>query len=137
VPEAAGRADACRIDVWLWRARFFKTRAQSGAWVQTGRIRLRRGGAQSRPDKPSRNVKVGDELVFAIGGRLAAMRIEELGTRRGPPAEARTLYRPLETYGDPRTLAIDNEPWALKNTPAAPTGHTPHPPRLLDDLHRH
>jgi ribosomal 50S subunit-recycling heat shock protein len=116
VSESPPVADGCRIDVWLWRARFFKTRAQSGALVQTGRIRLRRGGARSRPDKPSRIVKVGDELVFAVGGRLTAIRIEALGARRGPPAEARSLYL---------ALAIDNEPWGLKNSAAAPDGPAP------------
>jgi ribosomal 50S subunit-recycling heat shock protein len=41
-------------------------------------------------------VKVGDALVFALGGRLVAVTIAALGERRGPPAEARTLYSPLE-----------------------------------------
>ena len=94
--EEAPQPDSCRIDVWLWRARFFKTRAQSGAWVQTGRIRQMRGGVQRRPDKPSKGVKVGDQLVFAIGGRLTAICVEGLGMRRGPAAEARSLYRSLE-----------------------------------------
>jgi ribosomal 50S subunit-recycling heat shock protein len=41
-------------------------------------------------------VKVGDSLVFALGGRLTAVRVEAMGERRGPPAEARALYSPLE-----------------------------------------
>ena len=35
--------------------------------------------------------------MFAIAGRLHAVRIEALGVRRGPPAEARALYTPLES----------------------------------------
>jgi ribosomal 50S subunit-recycling heat shock protein len=88
--------DACRIDVWLWRARFFKTRSLSSRMVDEGRVRLTRAGAESRIDKPSRTVKVGDHLVFALAGRLTAVRVEALGERRGPPAEARALYSPLE-----------------------------------------
>lgn len=88
--------DGCRIDVWLWRARFFKTRTLSARMVEDGRVRLTRAGADSRIDKPSRGVKVGDQLVFALGGRLTAVRIEALGDRRGPPAEARMLYTLLE-----------------------------------------
>jgi len=34
--------------------------------------------------------------VFALGGRLHAIRIDALGARRGPAAEARALYSPLE-----------------------------------------
>ncbi len=88
--------DACRVDVWLWRARLFKTRSLSARFVEEGRVRLVRGGADARLDKPSRTVKPGDGLVLALGGRLIAVRIEALGERRGTPAEARALYSELE-----------------------------------------
>jgi ribosomal 50S subunit-recycling heat shock protein len=89
--------DACRADVWLWRARFFKTRSLSAKFVEEGRVRLTRAGQESRIDKAARPVKVGDTLVFAVGGRLTAVRVEAMGERRGPPAEARTLYSALDT----------------------------------------
>ena len=88
--------DACRADVWLWRARFFKTRTLAAKICEEGRVRLTRTGVESRLDKPVRTLRVGDELVFALGGRLTAVRVEALGERRGPPAEARGLYSPLE-----------------------------------------
>ncbi|HVI32721.1 RNA-binding S4 domain-containing protein [Phenylobacterium sp.] len=89
--------DACRIDVWLWRARFFKTRSLSAKFVDEGRVRLTRSGQpEVRLDKSSRSVKPGDRLVFAVGGRLIAVQVEGLGERRGPPAEARTLYSSLD-----------------------------------------
>lgn len=87
---------ACRADVWLWRARFFKTRTLASHFVEQGRVRLTRGGAQTRLDKPARPLKVGDQLVFAVGGKLIAVSVEALGERRGPPAEARGLYSPLQ-----------------------------------------
>jgi ribosomal 50S subunit-recycling heat shock protein len=87
---------ACRADVWLWRARFFKTRSLAAKFVDDGRVRLTRAGLESRLDKCARPVKVGDALVFALGGRLTAVRVEAMGERRGPPAEARSLYSPLE-----------------------------------------
>jgi ribosomal 50S subunit-recycling heat shock protein len=86
---------ACRIDVWLWRARFFKTRTLAAAFVEQGRVRLSRAGAEARIDKSSRNVKVGEGVVFVQGGRVVAVRIEALGDRRGPPVEARRLYSAL------------------------------------------
>ena len=88
--------EACRADVWLWRARFFKTRSLAAKFVDDGRVRLTRAGQESRLDKCARPVKIGDALVFALGGRLTAVRVEAMGARRGPPAEARTLYSPLE-----------------------------------------
>jgi len=87
---------ACRVDVWLWRARFFKSRSLAARFVEEGRVRLSRTGAEGRLDKPSRPVKPGDGLVFALGGRLVAVRVEALGDRRGPAGEAQGLYGPLE-----------------------------------------
>jgi ribosomal 50S subunit-recycling heat shock protein len=91
-----GAPDSVRIDVWLWRARLFKTRSLAAKIADEGRIRLIRGATETRLDKASRLVRPGDELVFALAGRVTAVRIEALGERRGPPAEARTLYCPLE-----------------------------------------
>lgn len=95
--------DACRVDVWLWRARFFKTRSLAAKFVDEGRVRLTRGGQESRVDKPARPVKVGDQLVFALGGRLVAVQVEAFGERRGPAAEARGLYSPLQNSSDAPT----------------------------------
>jgi ribosome-associated heat shock protein Hsp15 len=92
--------DACRIDVWLWRARFFKTRGLAARAVEDGRIRVSRGGQDIRLDKPSRTVRPGDGLVFVLGGRVAAVRVEALGERRGPAPEARALYAPMEAARD-------------------------------------
>lgn len=88
--------DACRADVWLWRARFFKTRSLAAKFIEEGRVRTTRAGAETRLDKPARPLKPGDEVVFALGGRLVAVRVEALGERRGPAAEARALYSPLQ-----------------------------------------
>jgi ribosome-associated heat shock protein Hsp15 len=98
--------EACRIDVWLWRARFFRTRSLAARFVESGRLRLSRGGAETRIDKPGRSVRPGDGLVFALGGRLTAIRVQGLGERRGPAPEARSLYVPLENPSQgPQTTA--------------------------------
>ena len=90
-------AEACRVDVWLWRARFFKTRGLAARFIEDGRVRLLRGGVETRLDKPSRSVRPGDGLVFAIGGRIVSVRVEAVGERRGPAVEARGLYAELES----------------------------------------
>ena len=89
-------AESCRIDLWLWRARFAKTRSLAAAMVERGAIRLTHHGVQTRLDKPSRSVHPGDDLLFAQGGRLVAVRVVQLGERRGPPEEARALYAALD-----------------------------------------
>lgn len=98
--------EAARIDAWLWRARFFKTRALAAAFVEAGRVRLFRHGQETRLDKPSRTVRPGDALTFALNGRLTAVRVEAAGERRGPATEARGLYTTLRAAA-PEEPAVD------------------------------
>ncbi|WP_374274918.1 RNA-binding S4 domain-containing protein [Brevundimonas sp.] len=84
--------ETCRIDVWLWRARFFKTRGQAAGFVEAGAVRLTHRGRQARLDKPSRLVRPGDRLVFVLNERLIELTVVGLGARRGPAPEARALY---------------------------------------------
>jgi ribosomal 50S subunit-recycling heat shock protein len=91
--------ESCRIDVWLWRARFLKTRSQAAAFADDGKVRrasLQPGGAPTRLHKAGTLVRPGDVLVFALGGRPIQARIKALGARRGPPAEAQALYELVE-----------------------------------------
>ena len=88
--------ETCRADVWLWRARFFKTRALAAAFVEKRRVRLTRTGLETRLDKPARPIRVGDQLVFALGGRVVAITVLGLGERRGPAEEAQALYAAME-----------------------------------------
>ena len=104
-------ADTARVDVWLWRARFFKTRALACRVVEEGRVRLTRAsGEHSRLDKGSRCIRPGDELVFAVGGRVHAVRILGLGDRRGPVEEARALYAALDAPDPARQGDAPHEP---------------------------
>lgn len=94
--SASRGEDSCRIDLWLWRARFARTRSVAADMVERGLIRLTHHGVQTRLDKPSRSVHPGDDLLFAQGGRLITVRVLHLGERRGPPEEARALYATLD-----------------------------------------
>jgi ribosome-associated heat shock protein Hsp15 len=85
-------AERQRVDVWLHRARFAKTRSAAARLVSEGGVRLVRGGASRQLDKASVEVEAGDALVLPLRGQLRTVRIEKLGARRGPPAEARELY---------------------------------------------
>ncbi len=91
--------EACRIDVWLWRARFFKTRSLAARIVEDGGVRLVRGQSRAPVEKPSRAVRAGDVLMFAQGSRWLAVKVEALGGRRGPVVEARCLYSVLTGDG--------------------------------------
>lgn len=81
-----------RADVWLFRARFARTRADAAALVTAGCVRLVRDGASRPLAKSSAELRPGDSLVLTVRGALVALDILALAPRRGPPAEARLLY---------------------------------------------
>ena len=91
-----GTHAACRIDIWLWRARFVRTRGMAADLGEAGAVRLTHNGMETRLDKPSRSVHPGDVLTFAQHGRVTTLRVEALGERRGPADEARALYSLME-----------------------------------------
>jgi ribosome-associated heat shock protein Hsp15 len=82
-----------RLDKYLWQARFFKSRSQAAAYIAEGRLRLD-GNVVLKSNQP---VRIGCVLTFPLGSRIRVVRVLALGVRRGPPAEARTLYEDLET----------------------------------------
>ncbi len=91
-PPPQAPAPSVRLDVWLWRARFFKTRALSAKACESGHIRLERFGKVTRIEKASVTVKPDDRLIFAIGARLIDIVVADTGERRGPAPEAQSLY---------------------------------------------
>lgn len=86
-------APSLRIDKWLWHARFCKTRAIAQARAESGLIRLN----GHRLEKSSAAVHVGDTLTIPTAKDAMVVRVVGLGIRRGPPAEARTLFEVIES----------------------------------------
>ena len=80
-----------RLDKFLWFARIVKTRALAQDMAENGRIRI----AGRLIDRAHAPVRTGDVLSFAQRGAVRVLRIEALPARRGPPAEARSLYSEL------------------------------------------
>jgi ribosome-associated heat shock protein Hsp15 len=88
-----------RLDVWLWRARFFKTRSLASAAVEQG-VFVERNGQSRKVEKASAAVEPGDGVSFRQGRTLRTVRVLACGVRRGPAAEARTLYEELTAIED-------------------------------------
>ena len=77
-----------RLDLWLWAARFYKTRALAKHAIETGKVDV--GGQRA---KPSRSVRIGDALVVARGEERFELEVAALSTVRGPASVAQMLYR--------------------------------------------
>ena len=80
-------ADGVRLDVWLWAARFFKTRSLAKQAVETGKVDV--GGQRA---KASRLVRVGDALRVARGEEVFVVEVRGLSESRGPAPVAQALY---------------------------------------------
>ena len=77
-----------RADVWLWAARFFKTRSQCRKAIDGGKVDLNDAAC-----KPSKAVKPGDRLCITRGEDRIQIHVLALSETRGPASVAQTLYR--------------------------------------------
>lgn len=84
--------NSLRMDMWLWAARFFKTRTLAKRACELGRIQ-----SNGQVAKAARDVRVGDRLRITNDGGDFEVDVLELSEVRGPAAVAQTLYRETET----------------------------------------
>ncbi len=84
-------ADSVRLDLWLWAARFFRTRALAKHAIETGKIEV--GGQRA---KPSRGVRIGDAMKIARGEESFEIEVLGLSDTRGPASVAQALYAESE-----------------------------------------
>lgn len=79
--------DKVRLDKWLWAARFFKTRALAKAAIEGGKVHCR-----GERCKPSKEPKLGEELVIRAGFDERTVVIKALSAVRKGAPEAQLLY---------------------------------------------
>jgi ribosome-associated heat shock protein Hsp15 len=91
--------ETVRLDKWLWAARFYKTRSLAHAACEGGKVDVNGQAA-----KPSRAVRPGDRIRMTVGEWRRELVVTALSDRRGPGAQARTLYEDLSPPRPPRAL---------------------------------
>lgn len=84
-------AASVRLDVWLWAARFHKTRSLARHAIEAGKVEV--GGQRA---KPPRSVRVGDALRIDKAGEVFEVEVRGLSDTRGPATVARALYEESE-----------------------------------------
>jgi len=78
---------ATRLDIWLWAARFFRTRSLAKQAIETGKVEV-----DGRQAKASRGVQVGNVLRIARGQEIFEVEVAALSELRGSATVARLLY---------------------------------------------
>jgi len=99
-------ADTVRIDKYVWAIRCFKTRSEATEACKGNKVQL--NGA---PAKPSKEVKIGDEIQVRKGSvlftykvlrlsenRMGAQLVPEFAENLTPQAELDKLRAPVETF---------------------------------------
>lgn len=79
--------DKCRLDKWLWAARFFKTRALAKEAIEGGKVHC-----QGERCKPGKEPRVGDEYLIRQGFEERSVIVRELSSVRRGAALAQLLY---------------------------------------------
>lgn len=96
--------DRVRIDVWLWAARFAKTRALANEAAGGGRVKI-----NGTTVKASREVHVGDVVEVVTGPVRRTVEVRSVVRRRVSAAVAATLFE--ET---PESVAAREEAAAVR-----------------------
>jgi ribosome-associated heat shock protein Hsp15 len=86
--ELQSNLPAVRADIWLWAARFFKTRSLAKHAIDGGKVDVNGAGC-----KPAKTLHVGDRLQIGRGEERLEVEVLALSERRGPAPVAQTLYR--------------------------------------------
>ena len=86
--EEPAVAAGVRLDLWLWAARFFKTRALAKQAIEGGKVEL-----HGVPGKASKSVHVGDRLKVTRGEDRYEIDVVALRDQRGSAALAQQCYR--------------------------------------------
>lgn len=84
---AATPLPSLRLDKWLWFARVTRSRSGAARLCAEGCVTL---GTQIA--KPHHPVRIGDSITVQLPHQRRRLVVRTLGTRRGPPSEARQLY---------------------------------------------
>jgi len=107
-----------RVDKWLWAARFFKTRSQASDEVDGGHVEV--NGERA---KPSKQLKIGDELRIRIHQDTHVVHVRQFNERRGPASEARQMYEETDASRAERARLAEQR--RLAPTPAYEEGGRP------------
>ena len=120
-----------RIDLWLFYTRLIKSRSLAGKLVEGGKVRINK----EKVVKPAQSVQVGDVITAIIHKEVRVIRVEALGTRRGPASEAQSLYTDLTPREETR-LKKDKFSELSPSRPKGAGRPTKKDRRKLDSLKR-
>jgi ribosome-associated heat shock protein Hsp15 len=79
--------EGVRLDLWLWAARFYRTRSLARQAVDGGKVEV--GGQRA---KPARVLRGGEAMRVVRGEESFEVTVRALSDSRGPASVAQALY---------------------------------------------
>lgn len=79
--------ESVRLDLWLWAARFYRTRSLARQAIEGGKVEV--GGQRAKAARPMRG---GEELRVVRGEETFEVRVVAVSDVRGPALVAQALY---------------------------------------------
>jgi len=76
-----------RLDLWLWAARFFRTRSLAKQAIETGKVEV-----DGQRAKAAHGVRLGDAMKIVRGEETFVIEVAAISAKRGSATVARTLY---------------------------------------------
>lgn len=119
-PDAPGSpasaAAPVRLDVWLWAARFHRTRSLAKQAIEAGHVAVNGTGG-----KPAKAVAVGDRIAVTRGEERIEVVVRGLSDQRGPAPVAQSLYAETEASGAARAAAREMRRLTMAGQSRPPT----------------
>jgi ribosome-associated heat shock protein Hsp15 len=85
----------CRLDLWLWAARFYKTRSLAASNIKKGLVRL----SAKMITKPASPVCIGSQLVIEQDLVVKIILVEGIAVKRVSFEKAKKFYRVISKEG--------------------------------------
>ena len=79
----------CRLDLWLWAARFYKTRNIAAINIKKGLVRL----SDKTKTKPASLINIDSQLVIEQNFVRKTVLVEEIAVKRVSFAKAKNFYK--------------------------------------------
>lgn len=120
-----------RADIWLWAARFFKTRSLAKQAIEGGKIDVNDLGC-----KPAKALHVGDLVKIVRGDERMEVQVLALSDKRGPASMAQTLYRETDASRTTREALKEQRRLsgaAFDHPPSRPDKHARRDLRRMKD----
>ena len=79
----------CRLDLWLWAARFYKTRSLASLNIKKGLVSI----SGKTTTKPASVLNIGSYLVIDLNSVRTTLVVEKIAVKRVSYEKAKLLYK--------------------------------------------